>query len=272
MTAEHEKLKAQQYVNSSKFNARIHLHATYSTNIYPWPCWVWDQIEATDHAKVLELGGGNGLLWMANAPRIPLHWDITVTDFSPGMLEDARLNLSSVNPHIQYAVVDAMNIPYPDETFDIVIANHMLYHVKDRNQALSEIRRVLKQDGTFYATTVGSSNMLEMKQLVTAFDPNSRYEQVLESITSNFSLDNGAEQLHAWFQDVQCQRYEDALVVTDADALVEYVLSCNGLETGQMVLDPRQVDSFRDYINHHMKQGGGKIEIRKDSGIFISRS
>ncbi|MFD0676455.1 MULTISPECIES: class I SAM-dependent methyltransferase [unclassified Paenibacillus] len=267
-----EGLKDQQYSNSDKFNARIRLHAAFSTNPYPWPFWVMDQIEQAQPAKVLELGGGNGLLWMANASKIPSHWDITVSDYSEGMLNDARNNLSVLNNELKFEVMNAENINYPDHTFDIIIANHMLYHVDSREKALLEIRRVLKPSGIFYATTVGSNNMLEMKQLVKEFDPNSEYEQVLGAIEANFSLDNGKKQLLSFFADVSIVQYEDALLITESDALVDYVLSCNGLAGGKTVLDPLKAESFRAFINAKMDEHGGKLHITKESGMFVSRS
>lgn len=43
--------------------------------------------------------------------------------------------------------VDLLNMPFADEQFDFLIANHVMEHVANIEQALKEIRRVLKQDG-----------------------------------------------------------------------------------------------------------------------------
>lgn len=260
--------QSKQYANSGKFNARIHLHKTYSTNPYPWPLWVFDQFPKKDHLRVLELGGGNGLLWMANAERIPDHWDITITDKSSGMLQDAQRNLAHLGEHVQWSVMDAEEIHYPEESFDIVIANHMLYHLGNLERALSEIGRVLKKNGTFYASTIGSRNMAEMKELVKEFNPDSQYDRILGMIESKFSMENGKQQLENAFTDVQLHVYEDSLSITDSDAIVEYVLSMNGLEGNEQVMSLQEAKAFKIFLDEKMKESDGKIHISKASGMF----
>lgn len=267
----HEGANRQQYANAANFNARIHLHRTFGTNKYPWPFWVFDQLKHSGPARVLELGCGTGLLWTANARRIPADWDITLSDHSAGMLEECRKNLGAGPHRLKFEQMDIQDIPYADDSCDIVIANHMLYHVPDRTKALSEIKRVVKPNGVFYASTIGEENMLELKQLLKAFDPHTAYEQVAGSLEAEFSLENGAEQLRAFFGEVQLVRYEDALSVTDPEALVQYVLSLNGIRDDRIVLSPDRTEAFRDFIKERMQSSDGKIDIRKPSGLFISK-
>lgn len=55
--------------------------------------------------------------------------------------------------------IDIVDIPFENETFDLIIANSMLYHVKEIELALSEVRRVLKKQGLFYCSTLGLNGM-----------------------------------------------------------------------------------------------------------------
>ena len=55
--------------------------------------------------------------------------------------------LGALAQRFRYAAVDAREIPFAAQSFDGVIANHMLYHVQNRTQALEEIRRVLLPGG-----------------------------------------------------------------------------------------------------------------------------
>ncbi len=63
-----------------------------------------------------------------------------LSDFSAGMLQTAREALKDIED-IEYQVIDIQNIPFPDDSFDIVIANMMLYHVPDLKQGLRKVRR-----------------------------------------------------------------------------------------------------------------------------------
>ncbi|BBH23190.1 hypothetical protein Back11_45350 [Paenibacillus baekrokdamisoli] len=263
-------LKDNQYGNASNFNARIYLHAKFSTNAYPWPCWIWDQWGKLDHANVLELGCGSGLIWKANGPRIPANWTITLSDYSEGMLSAAQAGLEPLGFPFHYEAIDAIHIPYPDESFDLVIANHMLYHLNDmdRKRALEEIHRVLKPSGFLCSSTIGIGNMREMKELVHAFDPQSCYERVLGAIESRFSLDNGGSQLRELFENVELRRYDNKLIVTEPDALVNYLLSVNGLEADTIVLHPDKASAFRQFVESYWVDGS--FTIATESGLFLS--
>lgn len=67
-------------------------------------------------------------------------------DYSPGMVERALDLARHWDVSIEGRVVDAMQIDYPDETFDVVYAANLLHHVEPE-RALREIRRVLKPGG-----------------------------------------------------------------------------------------------------------------------------
>ena len=81
--------------------------------------------------------------------RIPSTWDITLSDLSSGMLDSAWRNLVVTGRNYKFKEIDAQEIPFEDETFDAVIANHMLYHVPDKPKAIAEIKRVLKTRWSF---------------------------------------------------------------------------------------------------------------------------
>jgi len=156
--------------------------------------------------------------------RIPHDLDIVLSDLSLGMLRDAQRNLRANQEPFDFAVVDIQAIPYEDGSFDAAIANHMLYHVPDRNQALSEVCRILRRGGRFYAATNGRGHLRELRELIKAFEPGMAFGPEDYS----FSLENGVAQLSERFRDIRLCRYEDSLVVTEADPLIAYVLSSCG--------------------------------------------
>ena len=251
----------KQYKDSSNLDARITLHQRFSVNPNGWHPWVFDHFDLPPRCRILELGCGPGSLWLENLDRIPTGWEITLTDFSAGMLEEARRNLEKQRT-FQFKVIDAQSIPFEGGSFDAVIANHMLYHVPDRLAALKEIRRVLKPTGHFYATTAGNQHLVEIANLIGKFDPELTSWGM--EATSSFTLENGKAQLSQGFAKTRVYRYENALEVTEVDPLVDYILS------GRAHILTRRRAAFREFIARTMESRGGSFHITIDSGLFVS--
>ena len=251
----------KQYKNSANLDARIRLHKLFSVNKYGWHPWVFDHFDLPAHSRILELGCGAGTLWLDNIDRIPAGWEITLSDFSAGMLEGTRRNLEP-QPQFQYKVIDAQSIPLESSSFDAVIANHMLYHVPDRPAAFAEIRRVLKPGGTFYASTNGNQHLIEMYSLVRKFDAKlASWGRVIDP----FTLENGMAQLLPWFTDTKLYRYEDCLEVTEAAPLVEYILS----GWARIALG-KQEQQFRQFVARELESHRGVFHVTLDAGLFVS--
>jgi len=186
-------------------------------------------------------------------------WKITLSDLSPGMLDATWRNLVVTGRAFQFKEIDAQSIPFEDEAFDAVIANHMLYHVPDRGKALSEIRRVLKTGGRLFATTVGENHMKQMMDWYSQV----HVSRVWESFASPFTLENGMDQLRPYFSQVTLSRYEDNLMVTELQPLMDYIRSgMRVAELSENELAALQVDLEKEL------QEKGSIFITKDSGLF----
>jgi ubiquinone/menaquinone biosynthesis C-methylase UbiE len=251
----------RQYCNASNLTARIQLHQRFSLNKYGWFRWVFDQISLPSKSRILELGCGAGNLWIENQDRIPAGWEILLSDFSPGMLTQAQQNLGGLRP-FHFRILDASSMPLllESESFDAVIANHMLYYISARQSLFSEIHRILKPTGHFYATTVGEKHVIEIDELISQFDPDCAS---MPEKTDSFTLENGAAQLFTCFARVDLRRYDDSLLVTEAAPLVEYILSGWRID-----LTGRRLESFREFVEQAIHSHGGVYKITKDSGIF----
>ena len=253
-------LKSDQYKDSSNLDARVELHRRFSTNPYGWFNWVFDALlKLPADAKILELGCGPGLLWKENAARIPSAWDVTLSDLSSGMLDAAWRNLVVTGRAYHFKELDAQEISFADETFDAVIANHMLYHVPDRAKALAEIKRVLKPGGCLFATTVGDNHLKE----ITEWFRTIHKSEVWESFANLFTLENGLDQLELFFPHVTVSRYEDDLQVTELEPLLAYF--CSGVRAGE--LSEAEFARLQIDLEKELK-AKGKIMIQKDSGLF----
>jgi SAM-dependent methyltransferase len=132
------------YKDASRLDARMQLHAKYSTNTQGFHTWAFAHLRLPPTCQVLEVGCGAGQLWLENRQRIPTGWDVTLSDLSAGMLATAQHQLSPYGHTFRFVVQDAQALPFADRSFDAVIANHMLYHVPNRPAAYAEFCRVLQ--------------------------------------------------------------------------------------------------------------------------------
>lgn len=258
-------LRSQQYRDASNLDARIQLHQQFSTNGYDFHRWVFDHVLdvlALD-GEILEVGCGSAELWRKNLDRLPAGWHVTLTDFSPGMVAAAASVIASHDDQFTVLEANVQELPFPDASFDVAIANHMLYHVPDRERALAELRRVLRPGGRLFAATNGQNHMRGMSELVAPYAPiptpdRSNYER-------GFSMENGAEQLAHYFSRVSLDRYEDGLVITEASPLMAYILSMPADAVPSQTDITRLAQDLEDRI-----AASGAIRIAKETGLFVA--
>lgn len=251
-----EKDIIDQYRNSTNIDIRIKLHKLYSHNPEPWFKWLYRKYNLKKEDKVLEIGCGNGSLWLENKDEIIP--DVILSDISSGMVEDARTQLQD---RFSYAVFDGHNIPYEDESFDVVICNHTLFYFKDINQVLKEIKRVLKKNGRFYSTTYSSNHMKENRELVKEFNPKITLSNV--KLYENFGMENGEEILEKHFDNVNMTVYDDYLEISNEDDLLNYILSCHGNQNEYL---KDHLNEFKALIKRKFKNG--TFHITKQACLF----
>lgn len=241
-----------QYATAERLSTRIGIHEKYSRNRQPFGEWIVSHYALRPGERVLELGCGTGSMWQG--VKLPEGCRVVLTDFSEGMLDAARGN--TVHLEAEYGVVDAQDIPYPDGSFDVVIANMMLYHVPDTGKALGEIRRVLRPGGRFFAATFGENGVVQAvaEMLGMRFDTNMR-----------FTLQNGATQLRTVFDAVDRYDREDALDVTDLNDLIAYLRSMQQMTALADVPDETLLTAFRSRMRN------GVLSLPKEYGLFCCR-
>ncbi len=250
----------QQYANDDHLARRIQFHTRYSTNQQGMVPWLFSIYRFAPGDRILELGCGNGGQWEGRLGQLPDGCQLTLSDFSAGMVEIVRQKYATF-PVVSFTQIDIQAIPCLDETFDVVIANHMLYHVPDLPGALVEVSRVLKPGGHFYAATNGDGGMRAflhgaMKHL----DPSSG----AFGEPQPFSLQNGQSLLEPCFGQVQRLEYEDSLCVTDTRDLMDWLES-----TISITAFPQDALTglYEQFEGIRVREGA--IRIPKEVGLFL---
>lgn len=259
-----EKSLKNQYQNASNITSRIHLHSLYSSNKKGWFPWILEHCNLKNGLRVLELGCGDGSLWKEHLSSLPKDIDITLSDLSEGMIRDAKRTIGINNPQFHFYVFDAHTIPFASQSFDLVIANHMLFYCSDITKICRETKRVLKPDGIFLCSTYGKNHMKEITDLVQQFD--NRIVLSADKLYEKFGKENGRKILSSSFSHITWHPYEDSLFVPDVEPLVSYILSCHGNQN-QYILD--RYKDFYDFTKKKVKDG---LRITKEAGIFICKN
>lgn len=260
----------EQYKTASNLGARIALHTRFSRNSVAWFPWVFSKLTLPAGARVLELGTGPAKLWRENLERVPESWHITLADFSPGMVAEAKEYLKGSGETFAFQVADAQALPFADASFGAVIANHMLYHVPDLPRALAKIRRVLKPKGRLFAATNGREHMRELDELSRPLIPQGIFSAFAEvSHVTDFSLETAPERLEPYFSSVTLHRPEGDpdLYVTEAEPVVAYILS--SVSAAERA-DTKRVAALREHVEERLG-AAGEIRITRATGLFEAR-
>ena len=108
--------------------------------------------------RVLDIACGTGIPSLPASQMVTPGGFVTGIDLAPGMVDLARKKAEEMGlNNVVFQEADGESLPFPDESFDIVLCNHGLVHMTDRSKALSEMRRVLKRDCGIIAISVWST-------------------------------------------------------------------------------------------------------------------
>jgi SAM-dependent methyltransferase len=196
---------AREYSNEKRLAARIRIW----TEFLDGPSVVdvaYEAVAETRPRDVLEVGAGWGDL--AVRIRDTVGSRVTATDLS------ARMVALLHQRDLPVARVDARWLPFPDDAFDAVVANAMLYHLPDPAVAVDEFARVLRPGGRLVATTFGADNLREVWKLVGDV-----------AIQLSFARENGGMILGSAFDEVECRRVRGVVTFPDREEVRTYVSS-----------------------------------------------
>ena len=252
-----------QYKTEDNLAVRIRTHERYSENNVDFAAWVLDAISWRGNETVVDVGCGAGVYIDAARRRTPGY---IAGDLSLGMLRSLeqrgvpRLNL------------DAQHLPLRTDSVDVLFANHMLYHVRDIDRALRELRRVLRPGGRLLAATNSARNMAELAALnneVTAQLNLPLSHTISPNLT--FTLENGASYLNSHFKHVERRDLVGALVFTEAQPVIDYIAS--SYERYERFL-PEHVtwhdvaETLRKVLQRKI-ECHGEFRVNKLVGVFI---
>lgn len=268
-----ENLMKRAYADERHLEVRVRTHELYTVPKIDFHNWVLDQHKFWRGDEwVLDIGCGQGDYFNGVLEHIPDGWYIAA-DLSIGMVRRARQHTNA--SQVEFVVQDAQALTFPDNSFDIVLANHMLYHVPDLNRALAEIHRVLRPDGMLMTAVNSQFTMYEFKTLsrraLTLLGHTVPEEN--ETISKDgFTLENASSKLSHHFRGVVRYEVPSSLVFHDAKPVIDYIDSMRSLEESSL---PQGI-TWEDYMTVMASQierligHFGELIVNKLSGVILA--
>lgn len=185
-------------------------------------------VRASGPRAVLEVGCGTGAFAERMTADTP---DATViaTD------QSSRFVALTAERGVDARLADVQDLPFADDSFDLVAALWMLYHVPDLDRGLAEVRRVLRPGGRFLAVTNGDEHVADLRR-----------EAGGAPVVTAFSSENGEQALRRHFAEVRREDLRTRAVFPDHATAVAYLASSN---EGLGPALPR-FDGPREYAGH----------------------
>ncbi len=260
------------YADEQAMLLRKSIHERYSVPTINMATWMLDRHQWHGGEIVLDIGCGSGAHFSEVQARIApqQYW---AGDLSGGML---RAFHQQAGP-VKLAQFDAARLPFPDSTFDVVLASHVLHHIIDLENAIAEIHRVLKQPHGVLIVTASSEYTLPefntLMQRAVRLLRNTPKQEMQEPVWgSDFSLERGVIHLARYFRSVARYDYPNAFIFKETRPIIDYIESSRPFYEMQL---PHGVDwdefmtimadQVRRLVEHF-----GELAVNKLTGVVIA--
>ncbi|MBG7609528.1 MAG: class I SAM-dependent methyltransferase [Anaerolineae bacterium] len=271
-TTDEQYLTEQQYATEDQLRVRISTHELFSQPKTNFPQWVLEHLNWQDIHTVLDIGCGAGI-YIPYLQKFLFDEGVIISaDLSLGMLRDVAKKSFANGANLLNA--RARHIPLPDSSCDVVLANHMLYHIPDIPTVIQEIRRVLRPGGSFVAATNAESSMLgfldEFKKACQSLGVSLPNLQAF--FRKNFTLESGGNYITPYLKQMEIHNLESELVFPESTPVLAYIQSMHTFYQSHLpahirwssVLDQlqKQIDTIIQYQ--------GVFRVQKKTGVFIA--
>lgn len=266
----------RMYLTDEALRIRQETHELYSDPKLDFTEWALDSVSWRGDETVLDIGSGPGRYYHALQARFP-NIRYYACDLYAGMVQ--------THPYKNtLALADAQRLPYSDASFDVVMANHMLFHVPDVERALRELRRVVKPGGYVMATTNSIHTMPEfqalMRRAITLLSPpGTANVRVPGQHTDPFTLESGTRLLSRHFFAVVRYDLPRSLIFPSADPALAYLNSTRSVREAElpqgvnwdemMMIVREQIGRLIDHFGELTVNTLSGLLVATDRGDFI---
>lgn len=272
MAEHHDDKMRKHYATDENLRIRQETHDKYSVPDRSFAEWVLDRVPWRGGEKLLDVGCGNGLYFKKMQNR-----GVDIDYVGIDLMETMIRNHPLAENNECLSLGDAQALPFADDSFDLVMANHMMHHLSNMHDALDEFHRILKPSGVLIVATNSMNTMPELQVLmrraiVLLTRSGAATVRAPEMPTDRFALENGIRLLSNHFYAVVRHDLPSALVFPDVEPAMMYLESTRDLREPSLPPDVVWEDVMmimRQQINQLIKHLG-ELVINKQAGVLIA--
>ncbi len=259
----------RMYLTDDALRVRQETHDRFTVPPTNFVNWALSCIKWRGDEVILDVGAGPGR-WYENLQERHPQTTYYGLDLYPGMIHrhpaPSTLNIS-----------DAQNLPFANNSFDIVMANHVLFHIPDMEQAVNEFHRVLKPGALLITSTNSLHNMPElqvlMRRAITLLvPPGTTNIQIPGAHTDMFTLESGTRLLSRHFYAVVRYDLPSQLIFPEVEPVMAYMESTRSVREPQLpqgVLWDDVMLIVREQVNRLLEHFG-ELVVNKLAGVLIA--
>ena len=195
-------------MSGSKLQAEIDAAKAYEALFVPalfgqWAPKVADAARVETGQRVLDVGCGTGILAREVSGRVGSSGRVTGIDPSPGMLAVAK----QLAPSLDWREAAAESLPFPDESFDVVVSQFGLMFFMDQRQAIREMLRVLIAGGRLGVAVWDSLENIPAYASAVAMLQHTAGQQAADALRAPFVL-GSRDELYRVFSEADADSVE----------------------------------------------------------------
>ncbi len=267
-----EQIVRRHYATDEHLRIRQETHARYTVPDRSFVDWVLDRVEWRGDEAVLDVGCGTGLYYDKLIEQQP-----NIRYVGMDLIDVMLRGHAGHDTGKGLLQGDAQQLPFATASFDVVMANHMLYHVDNVEIAVAELARVLRPNGVLIVAANSINTMPEMQVLmrraiVLLTRGGAAQVRAPELPSDRFALENGTRLLSRYFYAVVRHDLPSALVFPEVEPAMAYLESTRDLREASLPADVVWDDVMmimRQQINQLVKHLG-ELVISKQAGVLIA--
>lgn len=268
---------SRMYETDELLRIRQETHELYSQPKLDFATWALRAVTLRGDERILDIGSGPGRYYTVLHERFP-NVEYHSCDLYTGMVQSHPYKPTLV-------LADAQRLPYTSASFDVVMANHMLFHVPDVMRALRELRRLVKPGGFVMATTNSIHTMPEfqalMRRAITLLSPpGTANVRVPGQHTDPFTLESGTRLFARHFDAVVRYDLPRALVFATPEPAMAYLNATRSVREAElppgvswdemMMIVREQIARLIDHFGELTVNTLSGLLVATDRGDFIS--